>query len=201
MKITNAVTPSLPDAAPRAAGYKSGLAVMVLLCIAIAPAFGQLAGTATISSAPNGGNFDYTLSLTNTGTTNIGTFWFSWTPPGQPFEYDFLPSQPLSTSQPAGWLVGPFAGFPGYSIQYYNSTGSLISPGQTATFQFTSPDSPATLQGTSFGFPITTSFIYSGSPLVGTAAQVNPVFVVPEPSTVTLVALSMAGLFAFWRKK
>ncbi len=174
------------------------MALMTVLCLAVSPAFGQLAGTATIFGTPDGANYDYTISLKDTGSTNIGTFWFAWTPPGQPFEYDFLPSQPLSTTQPAGWIVGPFAGFPGYSIEYYNSTGSLIAPGATATFTFTSPDSPTTLQGTSFGFPITTSFIYAGNPEVGSDAQVSPVFV-PEPSTYAMLAVSCIGLLALRR--
>jgi PEP-CTERM motif len=162
---------------------------------AVTSASGDLLATATISSAPNGGDFDYTISLTDTGTTNIGTFWFAWTPPGQPIEYDFLPSAPLATSQPAGWtgLISP--GFPGTSIEYYNVSGNDISPGQTATFQFTSADTPAQLQGLAFGlFPITESFIYSGAPLVGTAARVDPVFV-PEPSSLILAALSAIGFF------
>lgn len=179
---------SLPEAVSRSRRQrtcKSGIAVMALLCIAMSHAFGQLAGTATIFATPDGGNFDYTISLKNTGSTNIGTFWFGWTPPGMPTEYDFLPSQPLSTNQPTGWVVGPFAGSPGYSIEFNNSTGSLIPPGQTATFHFTSPDSPATLQGSTFGFHDTTSFIYEGDPEVGPTARVNPVFVAaPKPSKV-----------------
>src|SRR5690348_414067 len=87
-----------------------------------ATCFGQLAATATIASVPDGPNFDYTISLTNTGSSNIGTFWFAWTPPGMPTEYDFLPSLPSSITQPAGWLGPPTPGFPGYSIEYYNYT-------------------------------------------------------------------------------
>jgi hypothetical protein len=173
---------------------------MALLCIALAPAFGQLAGTATIAGTPNGPNFNYTISLTNTGTLNIGTFWFAWTPPGMPTEYDFLPSAPFSISQPTGWLGPASFGFPGYSIEYYNSTGSLIGPGQIATFQFTSPDSPTTLQGSTFGFPDTTSFIYSGSPEVGSTARVDPVFV-PEPSTYVLLTAGCVALLALRCRK
>lgn len=179
---------------------KGSLIVIALLCIAIAPAFGQLAATATISAIPNGSNFDYTISLTNTGTLNIGTFWFAWTPPGMPVEYDFLPSEPFSISQPTGWLGPASAGFPGFSIEYYNHGGSFIAPKETATFQFTSPDSPKTLQGSTFGFPNTTSFIYAGDPEVGPTARVDPVFV-PEPSTCVLVAIGCAGLLALRRRK
>jgi hypothetical protein len=181
---------------------RMSVVVIGMLHWGLAPAFGQLAATATISSAPNGGNFDYTIVLTDTGSTNIGTFWFAWTPPGQPIEYDFLPSLPLSASQPANWtgLISP--GFPGYSIEYYaNNAGSEILPGLTGTFHFTSSDSPADLQGLAFGiFPITESFIYAGAPEVGNAARVNPVFV-PEPSSFVLAALGMIGLVVWRRRK
>jgi hypothetical protein len=205
MKISKAFTPSLPDDAPRwnrphTARRKSRLAVIALVCIGVAPAFGQLAGTATIAATPDGPNFDYTISLTNTGSSNIGTFWFAWTPPGMPNEYDFLPSEPFSITQPNGWLGPASLGSPGYSIEYHNSTGSLIAPGQTATFGFTSPDSPTILQRTTFGFPNTTSFIYAGSPEVGATAQVNPAFV-PEPSTYAQLALGFAGLLALFRRR
>ncbi|HVT82722.1 MAG TPA: PEP-CTERM sorting domain-containing protein, partial [Phycisphaerae bacterium] len=146
---------------------------------------------------PNGPDYDYTITLHNTGTTNIGTFWFAWTPPGAPIEYDFLPSNPSATSQPGGWYGPASLGFPGYSIEYYALPGNEIAPGGTGTFGFTSHDSPAQLQGTSFfNFPILTSFIYEGQPEVGSFAQVTPVFVAapaPEPASITLLAL---GTFA-----
>ncbi len=199
MKITNADRPC-------SAGRKTTLTVMALLCLALAPAFGQLDGvsilsaTATISAVPSGPNFNYTISLTNTGTMNIGTFWFAWTPPMMPIEYDFLPSAPFSISQPAGWLGPASFGFPGYSIEYYNSTGSLIGPGQTGTFHFSSPDSPTTLQGSTFGFPNTTSFIYAGAPEVGSTARVNPV-IVPEPSTYVLLAAGAISMLSLRRRR
>jgi hypothetical protein len=179
---------------------KSTLIVMTLLCIAFARAFGELAATATISAIPNGANFDYIISLTNTGTVDIGTFWFAWTPPGMPVEYDLLPSEPFSISQPTGWLGPASQGFPGFSIEYYNHGGNAIAPKETATFGFTSPDSPKILQGSTFGFPNTTSFIYQGAPEVGATARVNPIFV-PEPSTCALLAAGCAGLLALRRRK
>ncbi|HUO10117.1 MAG TPA: PEP-CTERM sorting domain-containing protein [Phycisphaerae bacterium] len=145
----------------------------------------QIALTSTV-----GADNHYTITVDNTGTTNIGTFWFAWTPPGAPIEYDFLPTAPSAASEPTGWvgLISP--GFPGTSIEYYNVSGSAISPGQMGTFQFTTTDTPATLQGSVFGFPITTSFIYEGFPEVGAFAQVNPTFVAaPEPASVGVLGV------------
>jgi hypothetical protein len=173
--------------------------ICALLCLAATPASAQLAATATISAVPNGPNFDYTISLTNTGTSNIGTFWFGWTPPGMPFEYDFLPFAPSSISEPTGWTGPAPFGFPGYSIEYYNVSGSLIAPGQIGTFHFSSHDSPTTLQGSSIGFPITTSFIYSGLPESGPTARVNPVFV-PEPASLWLFGAGGLGLLLLFRR-
>src|ERR1035437_9799570 len=154
---------------PRRSGVVSAVAIGLLMGVAPAFAVAVVSATATISSVPNGANFDYTLSLLNTGTPNSGTFWFAWTPPFP--EYDFLTSNPISTSQPTGWIGAPSLGIPGYSIECYNNTGSPIAPTQTGTFLFTSSDTPTQLQGTVFGFfPVTESFVYEGAPEVGTPA-------------------------------
>jgi hypothetical protein len=164
--------------------------------LGIAPAFGALSGTATISSVPDGANFDYTVKLTNTGSLPIATFWFGWTPPGQPTDYDLLPSSPTPTGAPAGWIDPVVHTFPGYSIEFYDITGgtNALATGGTDTFTFTSPDSPATLHGTQFGFiPDTESFLYQGYPESGTAAEVLPTFVVPEPASLSLLAVGFAA--------
>jgi hypothetical protein len=46
------------------------------------------------------GDYEYTITLDDTGYTTIGTFWFAWIP--FPFE-DFLASSPSSEAAPAGW--------------------------------------------------------------------------------------------------
>jgi hypothetical protein len=160
-----------------------------------------LSATATISGIPDGANYDYTVKVTDTGSSNIGTFWFAWTPPEQ-FEYDFLPNDPSTAAGPSGWIANVSDGFPGTSIEYYNSNGTALSTGQTGTFTFTTTDSPTTLQGTVFNvFPITESFIYAGAPEVGSDAQVNPTFVVPEPSSAALLGVIGCGLAARRRRR
>jgi hypothetical protein len=176
--------------------------VGVFTMMGSAPALGSLLATATISSVPDPdlSDFDYTIILTNTGDTNIGTFWFAWTPP-EITEYDFLPSLPSSTSQPNGWIGAPSNGFPANSVEYYNDTGSLITPGHTGTFGFVSSDDPNTIKnGVVFGFPMATSFIYAGAPEVGAFTRVDPVFVAaPEPSS--LLLLAGLGCTATWCRR
>jgi len=173
------------------------LAGFSLFLSATSTSLAGLSATATIS-ANSGEPHGYTINLTNTGDTDIGTFWFAWTPPGQPIEYDFLPSPANPTTFPSGWLGYDVPGFPGYSLEFYNYTGSNIAPGETGLFEFTTNDSPSTLAGTSLGFPITTSVIYAGSPLVGTAAFVS-VTAVPEPAS--FVPAIIAGVFLLFRFK
>lgn len=127
----------------------------------------SLAATATITTSQSSGPYDYTITLRNTGTTKIGTFWFAWT--DSPANYDFLPSIPTNISGPSGW-TSPIThnGFPGdgYGIEWYSIGGSLIAPGGTATFKFTSNDSPQTLAGNAFlsNFKVTHSVVYIGFP-------------------------------------
>src|SRR6202000_333521 len=137
------------------------------------------------------------ITVTNTGTTTIGTFWFGWEP-GE----DFLPSAPLSTSSPTGWnptLTGAGNSFDGTAIEWVaTSPGVFLQPGQSSSaFGFTSHDSLAKLAGnspTSPATPAMTSLVYIGAPeldpgfqLVVSEAPATP----PPPSkTATTTALS-----------
>src|SRR4051812_409943 len=80
------------------------------------PALGQLAGTAQLVSPPAAaGQFTNTVTLHNTGTTTVGTFWFSWIP-GE----DFLPSLPANITAPPGWVGYIEQGiYDSYSIEWY----------------------------------------------------------------------------------
>ena len=179
-----------------------GVALIVFLP---ATAFAGLLATATVSTSSTSAPYDYTISLHNSGTTNIGTLWFAWT--DQPLNYDFLPSSPTVTGMPSGWIapIQHNAGIPGdgYSIEYYNLTGSAIAPGANATFSFTSPDPPATIAGPAFvpGNQVTTSFIYGGFPQSDAGFKFNA-SVVPEPSTLLLAGVGIVlSLLTLWGRR
>jgi hypothetical protein len=187
----------------RLAGVLVGLTTIAL---AGHSARAQISATATITAAPSGANWLYTVSLKNTAATassatNIETFWFAWAPPF----YDFLPSLPTVTNQPANWTtyIEHYSG--GYSIEWYDpGTTSPISAGQTTNlFQFTSPDSPTTLSNTgqfSLGLPITYSFAYSGPNDSGDSQVFSSILIttVPEPATYVLMSIGgVVGLLIF----
>ena len=185
-------------------GKKTNLVPLaIVLCLMSAtPTFAALAATATLSTSSTSAPYSYTIDLHNTGTTNIGTFWFAWT--DIPVDYDFLPSAPTVTGMPSGWIA-PIThnGIPGdgYGIEFYNYLGSAIAPGASFAFKFTSPDSPATLAGNAFIPPnkITTSFVYTGFPQ-GDAGLLFNVAVVPEPAGLALAGIGATlGLLA-WRR-
>ena len=91
-----------------------------------APAFaGPLDATGVMSATQVGADWDYTIKLTNTGTEDIGTFWYSWVP-GQ----GYLPTQPISMTPPTGWVDKLTDGPPptdGYSIQAVAGTGFALA--------------------------------------------------------------------------
>jgi hypothetical protein len=173
---------------------------ILLLAAAVLAASGTVSAdeiaTATYTNVQvSPGIFQYDLTLTDTGTTTIGTFWFSWVPGN-----GFMSVTPTNVVAPAGWSDLITDG--GRSIQF--TTGTPINPGSSVSgFIFDSTMTPAQMAGI-FGGPgigtgdaITTSFIYSGAPfsdngvqIVATAARVTA----PEPATFMLLALSLAVL-------
>lgn len=149
-----------------------------------------ITASSTISSQQLGPNsYQYSLSLTNTGTTPIGTFWFGWVP-----GYDLLPNAPTSVSSPAGWSGGEVADYYGVGSVQWVTTSSPLQPGHTlSSFEFTSPDAPSALEGTSFGLPVKYSYVYIGAP------ETDPGFLltaqtasVPEPASLFSLAAGAA---------
>ena len=97
--------------------------------------------SATITDQPLGGGvFRYNVALKDTGSTNVGTLWFSWVP-GE----DFMTTSPTNVLAPANWAgnVMHAGATDGYSIQFVNSFGPL-TPGNTLSgFKFDSTMTPA----------------------------------------------------------
>lgn len=143
------------------------------------------------------GVYDYQITVTDTGTTAIGTFWFSWIPGA-----GFMPAAPSSESSPAGWVDALTNG--GKAIQW-KATTDLIEPGDSLSgFSFDSTVTPEQFlgnfpgPGTGAGDPILTTTVYAGAPLVG-ADDIFVVTETPEPGTLLLTFTGLglaAALFA-----
>jgi hypothetical protein len=178
---------------PQSASFRFALAVAAGLAASTISSHAQGA-VATISEVPGtGGNFDYTISLKNTGTESLNSFWYAWTPG----VFD-LPTVPTSAANSSlGWI----ATIDGDSIQWQNTASApALAAGQSQTFTF---DSTSTLSaittppsGNSVAF--TTDSIQFNA---GVAGQSTPIFAptiaaVPEPSAWGLLAVGaiMAGL-------
>src|ERR1700679_1557189 len=158
-----------------------------------------ISATATFTETPDAslaGVNDYSITLDNTGTTTIGTFWFGWVPGN-----GFFSATPTDIGRPAGWTE--MTTNSGAAIQFVTST-PLAAGSTLSGFTFDSTETPAELlsgftgiePGT--GDPESTAFVYAGLPLVGvgdqfvvTAATATPA-ATPEPST---LALFGTGIF------
>lgn len=134
--------------------------------------------------------YHYDIKVTDTGTSNIGTFWFAWVP-GE----DFLPSVPNAVSNPTGWgntLTGSENSTDGTAIQWITSSHAITPGNSLSGFDFTTTDSPAVLAGMSPSHPsepVTTTFIYSGGPFSDAGFQ----FVVTPPVTTAASATSLVS--------
>jgi hypothetical protein len=150
----------------------------------------ELVSTTGTQSSPV---YNYAMTLTNTGTTNLGTYWFAWIP-GE----DFLPSLPSTVSDPAGWshaITGSNSSGDGSAIRWEASTVAL-TPGQSLSgFDFSTADSPTALEGdspTHPSMPALTSFTYIAAPFADAGFQfvatAGTTTVTPTASTTTLVS-------------
>ena len=147
-----------------------------------------LGASATLTPQQLGPNsYEYSLTLTNTGTTPIGTFWFSWIP-----GYDLLPTAPTSIISPTGWKgTDQREGIGSGSIQWVNTTAPLLPGKSQDGFKFDSPDTPDQISGTSFfaGLPVEQSYVYIGAPETDPGATFVATTVTPEPASMALLAV------------
>jgi hypothetical protein len=139
------------------------------------------------------GVYDYSLTLNNTGTTTIGTFWFSWIPGA-----GFLSVAPSSVNSPAGWTDTITNS--GKAVRWV-TVSDLLAPGSSLSgFEFESTETPDQLMGifpgpgTGTGDPVSTSYVYIAAPLGDPGFQLDAT-PTPEPSS-WLLLLSGLGLAA-----
>ncbi len=169
---------------------------------------GSILATADITPTKIGPSlYQYDVTLHNTGSTNIGTFWFGWIP-GQ----NFMSASPTSILFPTSWMEMVTHGGPGdgYAIQWVASNpGAVLTPGNSLTgFQFDSTMTPLQMAGLSPAhplYPVGTSFVYIGFPFGDPGFQfvatVNQVTTTPEPSNLLLVASALSMAFAVVRRR
>jgi len=162
------------------------------LAAAVAPNIQAQSATATISGVLSGSVYDYTILLHNTGSDNLNSFWYGWTQLG-----NNLPSDPSAAGNSSGWANNLDAN----SIEWVNSTGSALTPGQTDTFTFVSTDTPTQITTAPSG----ESVAYVGgidfsqnSP--GDSTAIFSPTLVPEPSVTGLCAAGMFAVVGVWRR-
>jgi hypothetical protein len=169
--------------------YMSNASFSIRLALALAAglAFSAFSGhaqsaSATISYTTAGANYDYTITLFNTGTYDLNDFWYGWTDYG-----NNLPSDPTSLGNSLGWDNNP----DGNSVEWENTYGYALTPGQSATFTFESSSSPTDM--TSGGAGASVAYVdgidfsqnYPGD---STDAFTPVLETTPEPSSAVLLA-------------
>jgi hypothetical protein len=187
----------------RLASFRSVVGLSLLLGAAgVVHAANPPVATATITdTAVGGGEFDYTVTVDNTSTGPLGTFWYSWVP-GE----DFLATSPTDVVSPANFTDNITHGgsTDGYAIQWIASTP--LAGGATEKFSFESTETPTALAGDSPFYTTTpqdTAFAYSGAPFsdAGDEFIVKTAVVAPEPSTVAELFAGGLGLLYLARRR
>jgi hypothetical protein len=169
----------------------SVVAFAALILVLLPSAKATISATGILTETATSASFNsFSMSIQNTSTagTSLEMFWFAWVP-GQ----NFLKSDPITVTPPPGWTEVPIGNASiGFSMQFNLSTGTPLAAGASLSgFDFTSPDSLAMMEMDS---TIHTSTLTTTSE-VGllpddNGADSSPfvVTVIPEPSTVALIA-------------
>jgi hypothetical protein len=151
---------------------------------------------ATISDvAAGGGVFDYTITLQNTGTTALDSFWYAWTVAG-----NNLSTAITTPGSSLGWTDTAIEG--NTSISWEGNSGDALGVGQSATFTFDSTETPTAITTSPSGKSV--AYVNGTGPSTfeqnapGVASPVfSPTLVAaPEPSSLCLVGAGSLVLAA-----
>ncbi len=169
-------------------------AVALAWACSAAPAAAAESASATLTSTElSPTSWQYSVTLNDTGTTNLGTLWFAWVP-GE----NFMSSAPTNITSASSWTARTTHGgaTDGYAIQWVAGAGAALTPGQSVGgFTFDSSMSPQQMAGNSPfypGTPVLTSFVYGGAPFSDAGVQfVVTSTPVPEPASAALMGLGL----------
>jgi hypothetical protein len=170
----------------------SRFALAVAGGLVLSAASGHAQGvSATISNQQLGpSDWLYTITLTDTGTTDISSLWYAWTPDVSPFFY--LPSGTISNiSGDNSWTGSTVAN----SIQYIDNgntdNGNGLTQGQSVNLMYEASFSPSQLAAAPHSG---LSVAYEGAVDASSSTPDFTVVAAPEPSSLGLLATGLAGL-------
>jgi hypothetical protein len=143
---------------------------------------------ATIDVVASGSSYNYTITLQNTGTNALNSFWYGWTTSG-----DNLASDPSSAANSLGWANE----VSGNSIKWTNSSGTALAPGASTTFTFVSSSSPSALTASPSGESVAYvgAIDFSESKAGDSTAAFSPTLV-SAPLPVPTVTATISGVAA-----
>jgi hypothetical protein len=181
-----------------------GFCALGAMCVFVVAESGRAQGTISASATLTetgtaGSEFEYSLTLDNTGTVDLNGLWYGWT------QGSFnLPSAPTSIGAPTGWSGSAV----GKSIEFKNNTGTTVAPEGSITFTFESTSSfSAMTTGVNDGDPTGESVAYNSAGDFGDQSDPGlatapfQVTGVPEPSTVGLLATGLVSMSVWLRKR
>jgi hypothetical protein len=161
---------------------------LIRLCLAVATASAATtvtshaqSATATISAVAAGTSYDYTITLQNTGTNALNSFWYGWTTSG-----NNLPSDPSNAANSLGWGND----LDGNSIKWVNSSGTALAPGASATFTFVSSSAPSAITKSPSGESVAYvgAIDFTEGKAGDSTAAFSPTLAVPPPAVPTATA-------------